>query len=96
MPSLRVKLALLFVVASGLLVAGFFLSWYPHAVIENMETQLNQGGLTQAEVGNLEGGLIWWRYPGILYYESASNVVKALGILVLIYAVYLIIQNLTK
>lgn len=96
MPWLWVKLALLFVVASGLLVAGFFLSWYPHSVIENMETQLSQGGLTQAEVGNLEGGLVWWRSPGILYYESASNVVKALGILVLIYAGYLIIQNLTK
>jgi hypothetical protein len=61
-----------------------------------METQLNQEGLTQVEIGNLAGGLIWCQYPGILYYESASNVVKALGILVLIYAVYLIIQKLTK
>jgi hypothetical protein len=94
MPSLRVNITLIFVVASGFLVAGFFLSWYPHSIIESIEAQLNQGGLTQAKISELEGSLIWWNYPGILYYESASNVVKALGILAIIYAVYIILRDL--
>ena len=87
MPSHWVKFTLIFIVASGLLFAGFFLAWYPHAVIEDMEARLNQGGLTQSEIDNLQGGLPWWRAQGILYYVSASNFVIAAGILVLVYAI---------
>ncbi len=87
MPSHWVKFTLIFIVASGLLFAGFFLAWYPHAVIEDMEARLNQGGLTQSEIANLQAGLPWWRAQGILYYVSASNFVIAAGILVLVYAI---------
>ena len=92
MLSLRIKLALTIVIASGLLLAGFFIAWYPYLVIENREAQLNQGGITQAEVDYLESSLIWWRNQGILLYTSAANIVKAAGILVLIYAIYLILS----
>jgi hypothetical protein len=54
--------------ASGLLLAGFLLAWYPHSVIESKETRLDQGGLTQSEIGNLQGSLSWWRAQGIFYY----------------------------
>ena len=87
MPSQWVKFTLLFVVASGLLLAGFFLVWYPHSVIESMEARLDQGGLTQSELDNLIGGLPWWRAQGIFYYGSAGNFVIAAGILVLVYAI---------
>ena len=92
MLSLRIKLALTIVIASGLLLAGFFLAWYPYLVIENREAQLNQGGLTQVEIDYLASSLIWWRNQGILLYTSAANIVKAAGILVLIYAIYLILS----
>ena len=87
MPSHWVKFTLIFIVASGLLFAGFFLAWYPHSVIESMEARLNQGGLTQSEIDNLQGGLPWWRAQGIFYYGLASNFVLASGILVLVYAI---------
>lgn len=87
MPSQWVKFTLLFGVASGLLLAGFLLAWYPHSVIESMETRLNQGGLTQSELDQLEGSLPWWRTQGIFHYGSASNFVIASGILVLVYAI---------
>jgi hypothetical protein len=87
MPSHWVKFTFLFVIASGLLFAGFFLAWYPHSVIESMEARLNQGGLTQSEIDNLQGGLPWWRDQGIFYYGSASNFLLASGILVLVYAI---------
>ena len=87
MPSQWVKFPLLFVVASGLLLAGFLLAWYPRSVIESMEAQLNQGGLTQSEIDNLQGALPWWRAQGIFYYGSASNFVIASGIIVLVYAI---------
>jgi hypothetical protein len=87
MPSNRVKFTLLFIMASGLLLAGFLLAWYPHSVIESKETRLDQGGLTQSEIGNLQGSLSWWRAQGIFYYGSASNFVFASGILVLVYAI---------
>lgn len=87
MPSNRVKFTLLFIMAFGLLLAGFLLTWYPHSVIESKETQLDQGGLTQSEIGNLQGSLSWWRAQGIFYYGSASNFVLASGILVLVYAI---------
>ena len=96
MPSHRVNFTLLFVIACALLLAGFFLAWYPHSVIESMEAQLNQDGLTQAEIGHLEGGLLWWRDQGILLYGSASNFVKAAGILVFIYAVYVVLRYLLR
>ena len=92
MPSLRVKLTLTLGIASGLLLAGFFLAWYPYLVIENREAQLNQGGLTQAEIDYLEGSLIWWRNKGIWLYGPVSNIVKAAGTLVLIYAIYIILS----
>ena len=88
MPSKRVKVSLLFVVASGLLLAGFLLAGYPQSVIESMEAQLEQGGLTQSELDTLEGGLPWWRAQGIFYYGLASDFVIAAGILVLVYAIY--------
>ena len=87
MPSNRVKFTLLFIMASGLLLAGFLLAWYPNSVIENKESQLDRGGLTQSEIGNLQGSLSWWRAQGIFYYGSASNFVLASGILVLVYAI---------
>jgi hypothetical protein len=87
MPSHWVKFTLIFIVAAGLLLAGFLLAWYPHSVIESMEAQLNQGGLTQSEIDNLQGALPWWRSQGIFYYGSASNFVIASGILVLVYAI---------
>jgi hypothetical protein len=87
MASHWVKFTFLFVIASGLLFAGFFLAWYPHSVIESMEARLNQGGLTQSEIDNLQGGLPWWRDQGIFYYGSASNFVLASGILVLVYTI---------
>jgi len=87
MPSHWVKFTLMFIIASGLLLAGFFLAWYPHSVIESMETRLNQGGLTQSEIDNLQGSLTWWRAQGIFYYGSASNFVIASGILALAYAI---------
>lgn len=87
MPSHWVKFALIFIIAYGLLLASFFLAWYPHSVIESMEARLNQGGLTQSEIDTLQGGLPWWRVQGIFYYGSASNFVLASGILVLVYAI---------
>jgi len=87
MPSHWVKFTLIFIIASGLLLAGFFLAWYPHSVIESMEAQLEQGGLTQSEIDNLQSSLPWWRAQGIFYYESASNFVIASGILTLVYAI---------
>ena len=87
MPGNWVKFTLLFIMASALLLAGFLLAWYPHSVIESKETQLDQGGLTQSEIGNLQGSLSWWRAQGIFYYGSASNFVLASGILVLVYAI---------
>jgi hypothetical protein len=87
MPSQWVKLTLIFIIGSGLLVAGLLLNWYPHSVIESKETRLNQGGLTQSEIDNLQGSLPWWRAQGIFYYGLASNFVIASGILVLVYAI---------
>ena len=87
MVSQSVKFTLLFVIASVLLFAGFLLSWYPHSVIESMETRLNQGGLTQSELDQFEGSLTWWQAQGIFYYGSASNFVIASGILVLVYTI---------
>jgi hypothetical protein len=92
MPSFRVKLTFISVIALGLLLVGFFLAWYPYSVIENREAQLNQGGLTQAEIDYLESSLVWWRNQGIWLYGPAANIVKAAGILVLIYAIYLILS----
>jgi len=86
MPSRWVKFTLIFIAAAGLLLAGFFLSWYPHSVIEGMEARLNQGGLPQSEIDYLQGALPWWRAQGIFYYGLASNFVVASGILVLVYA----------
>lgn len=87
MPSRWVKFTLLFIVAAGLLLAGFFLAWYPHSVIESMEARIEQGGLTQSELDNLIGGLPWWRAQGIFYYGAAGNFVIAAGILVLVYVI---------
>jgi len=87
MPSQSVKFTLLFVVASGLLLAGFFLAWYPHSTIKSLETRIEQGGLTQSELDNLVGSLAWWRNQGLFNYRSAGNFVIAIGILVLIYAI---------
>ena len=94
MPSNWVKFTLLFIIAAGLLLTGFLLAWYPHSVIESKETQLDQGGLTQSEIGNLQGSLSWWSAQGIFFYGSASNFVLASGILVLVYAiVYSVLSN---
>ncbi|TRO51703.1 hypothetical protein E2P63_04610 [Candidatus Bathyarchaeota archaeon] len=87
MPSKSVKFTLLFILASGLLLAGFFLAWYPHSIIKSLETQIEQGGLTQSELDNLVGSLVWWRNQGLFNYGSAGNFVIATGILVLIYAI---------
>lgn len=87
MPSRWVKFTLIFLIAYGLLITGFLLSWYPHSVIESKEARLDQGGLTQSEIDDLQGSLPWWRNQGIFYYGSASNFVLASGILVLVYAI---------
>ena len=87
MPPRWVKFTLIFLIAYGLLITGFLLSWYPHSVIESKETRLDQGGLTQSEIDDLQGSLPWWRNQGIFYYGSASNFVLASGILVLVYAI---------
>ena len=86
MPSHWVIFTLIFIIASGLLLASLFLSWYPHSVIESMEAQLNQGGLTQSEIDNLQGSLLWWSVQGIFHYGTASSFMLASGILVLVYA----------
>jgi hypothetical protein len=82
-----VKFTVVFVIASALLLAGFFISWYPSSRIQSLETQLDQSGLTQAEIDNLESSLSWWRNQGVFTYGSVSNFVFAAGALALVYAI---------
>lgn len=82
-----VKFTAIFIVASALLVTGFILSWYPSYVSEIKELELNQGGLTQAEIDNLESSLSWWNNQGVITYGSAANFVIISGLFALVYAI---------
>jgi hypothetical protein len=82
-----VKFTVVFVIASGLLLTGFFLSWYPSSVIEGLKMELAQGGLTQLQTDWYQGSLSWWQNQGLFLYGSAANFVLAGGVLALVYAI---------
>jgi len=82
-----VNLAVLIVIGSVLLLVGFFMMWYPSYVIDILELNLGQSGLTQAEINALQGSLNWWRTWGTINYEAPSYFLFSAGILVLVFAI---------
>jgi hypothetical protein len=87
MTSHWIKFTAIFIVASALLFSGFLLAWYPSSRIETLEMYLDQSGLTQAEIDNLESSLSWWSNQGVYTYGSVANFVLLGGFLVLVYAI---------
>jgi hypothetical protein len=87
MASHWVSFTLIFILASGLLLTGFFLAWYPHSVIESLESRLDESDLSQPQRDWFQSSLIWWNNEGVFTYGSVSNFVILSGILVLVYAI---------
>lgn len=87
MTSHWIKFTAIFIVASALLFSGFLLAWYPSSRIETLEMYLDQSGLTQAEIDNLESSLSWWSTQGVYTYGSVANFVLVGGLLVLVYGI---------
>jgi hypothetical protein len=87
MASQWIKFTIIFAIASALLVAGFFIAWYPHSVIEGLQTILGQSDLTQPQRDWYQGSLIWWQNQGVFTYESVANFVILSGVIVLVYAI---------
>jgi hypothetical protein len=81
------KFTVIFTVASAFLLAGFLIAWYPSYMIQTLELNLGQNGLTQAEINSLQWTLVWWSDQGEFIFSSVSSFVIAGGILVLIYAI---------
>jgi hypothetical protein len=87
MASPWIKFSVIFAIASALLLAGFFIAWYPHSVIEGLEGILSQSDLTQPQRDWYQGSLLWWQNQGVFTYESVANFVILSGVIVLVYAI---------
>ena len=87
MASHWIKFTVLFIVATALLLAGFFIAWYPSYKKEILEFALGQSGLTQVERDNLQGTLSWWSNQGEYTYASVANFILIGGFLFLAYSI---------
>jgi hypothetical protein len=87
MASHWIKFTIIFVVTAALLLASFFLAWYPSYRSEILELTLGQTDLTQAERDNLESSLSWWSNQGVYTYGTVSNFILVAGLLVLAYGI---------
>jgi len=79
-----IKSTAIFVVATGLLLSGYLLAWYPSHIGELIELNMSQGGLTSAEIYNLEGSLSWWNTQGTFLYGSISTLMYTWGFLFIV------------
>jgi MFS family permease len=79
-----IKSTAIFVVATGLLLSGYLLAWYPSHIGELIELNMSQGGLTPAEIYNLEGSLSWWNTQGTFLYGSISTLMYTWGFLFIV------------
>ncbi len=81
------KFTVLFLAGAVFLVIGLVFVWYPPSVIGGLEEQLRQGGLPQNEQDKLQGSLNWWKWAQITTYQPSSNVLVAIGLVVIGYSV---------
>jgi len=78
---------ILFIVGAIILIVGFIFQWYPSSVIGGLEERLDNSGLSADERSKLSGALHSWRVWQITTFSPISNILIAVGIIVIIYAV---------
>lgn len=81
------KFTFLFLAGAAFLVIGLVFVWYPPSVIGGLEEQLRQAGLTQNEQDRLQGSLNWWKWAQVTTYQPLSNVLVAIGLVVIGFSV---------
>jgi hypothetical protein len=77
----------LFLIGSGILIIGIFLSTYTDSVIGGLQEILNQGYLSQAQRDYFEGMLNWWTVAKITFYNPVAYLLTVIGIIILIFSI---------
>jgi len=91
----RNKIAASFWSGAILILAGIILSVYVDSMIKIHEEKLFSPflNLTQDEKWALEGSYQWWRMARITWYDPASIILIAVGLVALTYSFILAIQH---
>lgn len=74
------KFAIIFSVASALLLSALFLQWYVAGKIEGYEYMLSLNGLSEYDIGMLTGTLEWWIIQKSMLFDPISYLIIASGI----------------
>ena len=81
------RFKLWFAIGAVILVVGFVLQWYPASVVGGLEERMSESDLSLDEFSKLEGARNSWRVWQITTFQPVSNVLIAVGIILLVYSV---------
>jgi hypothetical protein len=82
--------AVFFAIGATILIIGLVLQWYPTAVLNGINTRLNQlpmNSTNQDEINKLQGQKSSWDVWQITTFQPLSSILFAVGIIILVYSV---------
>lgn len=81
------RFKILFAIGSVILIIGLVVYWYPMSVIDGLEQNLKEPGLSLDERNKFEGALGSWKILQITIFSLTSSILFAVGIIIIVYSV---------
>ena len=81
------KFGLYFAIGAAILIIGLVLQWYPNSIINGLEEQLKDTGLSSDERNKIQGALNSWKVHAITVFQPLSSILFVVGIIIIVYSV---------